>query len=67
MGMFSNTNWKIRMIIAMYLKSILTNVSKEMIREEFYSEIKELLIDEELYVKLETLDSYLNMLNLFNP
>lgn len=56
LGMFTNTNWKIRMIVATYLKSILTKVNKQMISEVFYAEIKELLMDEEIYVKLETLN-----------
>lgn len=35
------------------------------VKDTFYPEIRELLNDEEIYVKLQTLEGYLEMLKLF--
>lgn len=65
MSMFSDPNWKIRKISAQYLKSMFTLIPKSSIQQTFYIEIRELLNDEDIYVKLQALESYLDMLNLF--
>ena len=61
MNAFTDTNWKIRSIAAKYMHSIVSNVSTKMIQSEFYPEMRELLADEEMFVRLDAIESFIEL------
>lgn len=59
--MFRDTNWKIRIVGAKQIGNIVSKLNTNTISDYFYSEMKELLFDEEIFVRLEAFKSFIEI------